>query len=56
MFNPDLLESLAKREQWYKCKHEKYEKYGHANLRCKKCGAIFKVGYMEAKMKEGDHK
>ncbi len=54
MFNPDLLESLAKREKW-NCKHE-LEAYGHANMRCKKCGALFKVGYMQAKVKEGDKK
>ena len=55
MFNPDLFESLAKREQW-NCKHEKLEMYGHANMRCKKCGALVKVGFMEAKAKEGDKK
>lgn len=53
--NPDLLASLAKREQW-NCKHEEYEPYGHANMRCKKCGALFKLGFMEAKMKGGEKK
>lgn len=52
MFNPDLLESLAKREQE---NHEHdWEQYGHANMRCKKCGLLAKIGFMA--LKEGKQK
>lgn len=50
--NPDLLASLAEREKW-NCKHD-WEPYGHANMRCKKCGTLAKVGFMEVAKKEGE--
>lgn len=56
MFNPDLFYVSAKNvREIVNCKHEESEPYGHSNRRCKKCGALFKVGFMEVKTEKGEN-